>query len=88
MSEHRLTIKVECHAGYRGEEAPQRLRIGESRIEVYEILDRWLAPEYRYFKIRGDDDAVYIIRHDTKEDQWELTFFDSGRASRDQLSST
>lgn len=88
MSESLLTIAVECHAGYRGEETPRLLRIGESRIEVAEILDRWLAPEHRYFKLRGDDGGIYIIRHDAGEDRWELTFFDSGRASGDQLSST
>ena len=44
-------------------------------MEVKEILDRWLAPDHRYFKVRGDDDAVYIIRHDSATWDWELIFY-------------
>jgi hypothetical protein len=43
---------------------------------VVEILDRWLAPDHRYFKVRGDDGAIYIIRHDVAGGYWELTMFD------------
>ena len=39
------------------------------------MLDRWLAPDHRYFKIMGDDDATYIIRHDTVKWEWELVFY-------------
>jgi len=52
------TIRVECYAGHRGEEAPQRFFLGERRIEVAEIVDRWLDPAHRYFKVRGDDGGV------------------------------
>jgi hypothetical protein len=32
--------------------------------------------DHRYFKVRGDDKALYIIRHETATDTWELTMFD------------
>ncbi len=73
-------IRVECYAGYRGEEAPRRFFLGERKVEVVEILDRWLSPDHRYFKLRGEDGGLYIIRHDTESDAWELTLFDSGIA--------
>lgn len=88
MREHRFEIGVECYAGYRAEESPQRLRIGERQVEVTEVLDRWLAPEHRYFKLRGDDGGIYIVRHDAAEDFWELILFDSGQISTERLSST
>jgi hypothetical protein len=50
--------------------------MGTRKIEVRKILDRWLAPDHRYFKIFGDDNAIYIIRHDQVKWQWELTFFE------------
>lgn len=59
------------------DEEPRRFWFGERAIEVTDILDRWLAPEYRYFKVRGDDGATYILRHDTRADRWELTMFES-----------
>jgi len=70
-----IEIQVSCYAGYRGEETPRRLRIGRSRVHVDTVLDRWLAPDHRYFKIRGDDGADYIIRHDIISMRWELIFY-------------
>ncbi len=69
-------VHVECYAGYRGEETPRRIRLGERAVEVLDVLDRWLSPEHRYFKCRCADGAVYIVRHDEKDDRWELTAYD------------
>ena len=70
-----MRIQVECYAGHRGEETPRWLEIGDRRLEVIAILDRWLAPEHRYFKCETAEGAQWIIRHDTLADQWELTHF-------------
>ena len=70
-----MQIQVECYAGYRGEQTPRRFIMGLNRIEVMEILDQWLAPDHRYFKILGDDGAVYILRHDILKWEWEMTFY-------------
>ena len=72
-----MQIQVECYAGYRGEETPRSIRMAKNRIEVKEIVDRWLSPDHRYFKVIGSDDATYIIRHDTSAWQWELVFYQS-----------
>ena len=69
-------IQVACYSGYRVEESPVRFYLGERKIEIVEIIDRWIAPDHRYFKVRGDDKATYIIRHDSKADMWEMTMFD------------
>ena len=73
-----MHIQVECYAGYRGEETPRHIRMATYKIKVKEIVDRWLSPDHRYFKILGDDDATYIIRHDTENWQWELVFYRTG----------
>lgn len=70
-----MVVKVECYAGYRGEETPRRIWIGDRKIEVKKVQDRWLAPNHRYFKIVGGDDVVYILRHDSNTWDWELIFF-------------
>jgi hypothetical protein len=71
-----MDVRVECHAGYRGEETPRRLLFDSRAVEVREVIDRWLGPDHRYFKLRGSDDNVYIVRHDESEQVWELTVFD------------
>ncbi len=71
-----MEVWVACHAGYRGEETPRGFSLGGRRIAVIDVIDRWLAPEHRYFKLLGDDGNVYILRHDTGQQRWELTLFD------------
>jgi hypothetical protein len=73
-----LEVRVECYAGYRGEEIPRRFTLGRS-IEVAEVLDAWLAPDHRYFKVRGDNGAYYNLRNDVMRGRWELTMFDRTR---------
>ena len=70
-----MQIHVDCYAGYRGEETPRYIILANNKIEVTEVVDRWLAPDHRYFKILGDDGATYIIRHDTVSGRWELVFY-------------
>jgi hypothetical protein len=37
------------------------------------VLDAWLAPDHRYFKLRGADGDTYVVRHDERSNTWELT---------------
>ncbi len=71
-------VRVECRAGYRVDEAPVRFYLGTRRIEVAEVLDRWLGPAHRCFKVLGDDGDTYVLRHDNGADRWELTLFARG----------
>jgi len=57
-------------------------------VEVIEVVDRWLDPDHRYFKVRGDDKGIYILRYSTSEDAWEMTLFDSGTLGEPRISST
>lgn len=84
----RSRLKVECHTGYRGEEAPLRFSLGLRTVEVTEVVDRWLAPSHRYYKLRGDDGGIYILRHAVDEGYWDLTLFDCGAREQTRLSST
>jgi hypothetical protein len=62
---------VECYAGYRGEETPRRIRLADRWLEVVEVVDRWLAPDHRYFRVRAADGAILVLRHDTESQRWE-----------------
>ncbi|MBP7149781.1 MAG: hypothetical protein KBD01_19825 [Acidobacteria bacterium] len=67
-----MIVHVECHAGHRGEETPRRFVVHGRTVEVAEVIDRWLAPDHRYFKVRGGDGIVYLLRHDVDAECWEL----------------
>jgi hypothetical protein len=68
-------IKVECYCGYRGEQTPRRFWLGQRCVEVGQVVDCWLAPDHRYFKVMGDDGGLYILRHDPQRERWEITYF-------------
>ncbi len=70
-----MRIQVECYAGYRGEETPRTLCLGTRRVGVVSVTDRWLAPDHRYFRLVADDGGLYIVRHNSHRDLWELTFY-------------
>ncbi|MEE8278033.1 MAG: hypothetical protein V3R89_04865 [Thermoanaerobaculia bacterium] len=77
MTHEPLTVRVQCYAGHRGEQTPRRFSMGERTVEIREVLDAWLSPDHRYFKLRAEDGGVYILRHDLVRDRWEVTLFES-----------
>jgi hypothetical protein len=79
MSDPLLSIEVECYSGHRGEETPRVILLGERRVAVVAVIDQWLAPDHRYFKLRGEDDDIYLVRHDGVSGNWELTMFERNR---------
>lgn len=70
-----MTIRVECYAGFRGEQEPLRFHLGGRRVEVLEIVDRWVEPQRRWFKCRTDDGHTYILSHDEESGAWEIAAF-------------
>lgn len=41
------------------------------------VADRWLDPQYRYFKVQAYDGTVYVLRHDELSGRWEMKWFGS-----------
>jgi hypothetical protein len=72
-----MRVEVECYAGRKAEERPVRFRLDEHEYMVEEVLDQWYGPEDVFFKIRADDDNLYILRHETSvpDGDWELVSF-------------
>lgn len=42
---------------------------------VKEIIDTWYSEAAVYFKIKADDDNLYLLKYDENQDQWDLVFF-------------
>ncbi len=72
-----LSAHVECRSGDHGEEVPRRIDFGPRSVAVVEVVDRWLSPDHKYFKVRGDDGASYVLRHDTNSKVWEVILFEA-----------
>jgi hypothetical protein len=78
-----MQVDVERDAGGANVGKPKRFRLGGRRVEVIENLDQWLGRDHAYFKVRGDDGNLYILRLDEARDAWELTMFQSPSAEND-----
>lgn len=76
-----MLIQVETARDETGVETPIRLDFDGRTVAVVETIDRWPGPDYYYFKVRGEDGALYILRRDEARDLWELTMFERSPGS-------
>ncbi len=72
-------VRVECYAGYRGQQRPVRFALGEHVHAVTEVEDQWYSPDAIYFRVQADDGNIYVLRHDETEDVWTLEGFRAPR---------
>jgi len=68
-------LKVECYASSKLSERPVAFFLSNSRYKVEEIIDRWHEEGSRYFKIKADDDNIYLLKYDEHKDCWEWVFY-------------
>ena len=72
---HEQIVRVECYSGYKADERPLRLHIGEHSLEVQCVEDRWYSPGFTYFRVLTADGDRYILRHEEAQDVWTLTAY-------------
>lgn len=70
-----MELQVESTPGLHGDIEPRAFMLGACRIEVIDILDRWLALEYSYFKVAASDGATYILRYTGASRDWQMTLY-------------
>jgi hypothetical protein len=75
-----MQVHVETFSGHGGVEVPRRFRLDGREIEAVETLDQWSGRNDRFFKVRGADGSLYILRFDELRTEWELIMFQSPEA--------
>lgn len=79
-----MKIKVETYSGYKADERPVAFALGDMKLRVLEVVDRWYDPSVDYFKVKADDGGVYILglyrvgqieQEGQEGDFWELKGF-------------
>ncbi len=68
-------LRVECYAGYKGDERPLRVYFNELPAEVTAIEDRWYSPGFTYFRVLMSTGERYVLRHQEAQDLWTLEAF-------------
>jgi hypothetical protein len=70
-----VEIGVEVTRRADGAWEPRRIRLDGRQVAITDILDEWPGADHRYFKARGDDGNLYILRFDDNRSAWELILF-------------
>lgn len=68
-------MKVECYAGYKGDQYPKRFTLGEQALDITDVEDQWYSPSSQYFRVLASDGNIYVLRHDQEKDVWTLDAF-------------
>ena len=76
-------VKVECYSGYRVNERPVAFTINECdytrSFKIREVIDRWFGETADYFKVVADDENIYLLKYDSRQDVWDLVFYQDPR---------
>lgn len=74
-----VPIEVQCYSGYKAEEEPRSFHWLNRQIDIAEIIDRWFEGGVNpgrsienYFKVRGADGEIFLLKHATASDDWYL----------------
>jgi len=73
-----MRVEVQTYSGFKADERPTGFRLNGHHYRVEEICDQWLGPDSSYFKVRADDQNLYIIEYTPASDEWSLASFRSG----------
>jgi hypothetical protein len=68
-------VRVETYSGFKADERPLRLHLGDRTLEITSIEDRWYSPGETYFRVLTADGDRYVLRHTETQDVWTLTAF-------------
>jgi len=74
-----MVVQVTCYSGYRADETPRTLRLGETLVPIVEVEDRWYSPGETFFRVVTEAGDRYLLRHVDAQDQWTLEGFRSHR---------
>jgi hypothetical protein len=66
-----VPVQVQCRTS--GQEAsPVRFRLDNRDHFVTEVVDQWWGGGAAYYKVRTDDENLYILKHTFDGDHWAL----------------
>lgn len=68
-------LRVECYSGYKADERPVRVLLGEQMVDVADVEDRWYSPGATYFRVLMANGARYVLRREDAQELWSLEAF-------------
>jgi hypothetical protein len=72
-----MRVEMQTYSGFKADERPTGFRLNGRCYQIEEICDQWLGPDSSYFKVRANDQNLYIFEHRMASDEWSLASFRS-----------
>ncbi|MDY7038404.1 MAG: hypothetical protein SV375_19880 [Thermodesulfobacteriota bacterium] len=63
-------IKVIAYSGYKANERPLSFTIDDQRLEVRDIMGRWVEADKDFFKVIANDNKIYTLSWNRETDLW------------------
>jgi hypothetical protein len=76
-----MIVQVQCYAGRKADERPVRFRMGERDYMVEEIVEQWYGPDDTFYKVRADDQSLYLLRFHPSTGTWGIDVLPSSPTS-------
>ena len=73
-----MNVTVSAYSGFKANERPTRFVLDGHSYEVLEVLDQWYGPDSHDFKVKADDQNLYILRYHSVLEEWSLVSFRRG----------
>ena len=70
-----MKVTVSAYSGFKANERPCRFVLEDHPYEVVEVLDQWYGPDSQYFKVKADDQNLYILQYHSILEQWSMESF-------------
>ena len=73
------SVQVISYSGYKADESPRVLKLGDTLLRIAQIEDRWYSPGETFFRIVTQTGDCYLLRHVEAQDIWTLEGYRSHR---------
>jgi hypothetical protein len=68
-------LKVECYSADMPNKGPIAFTLMDRQFKVNDVIDRWYGEGVIYFKVKADDDNIYLLKYGISQDHWDLILY-------------
>ena len=72
-------LKVECCSSDILDQDPIAFTLMDRQYKVSDVIDHWYGEGVIFFKVKADDDNIYLLKHYKLQDHWDLILYQNPR---------
>ena len=73
-----MKVELIFYAGYKADETPRYLKLGETIWAIAQVEDRWYSPGETFFRVVLESGDRYVLRHVEAQGVWTLEGYRRG----------